>query len=35
MQPVAHFAVVPLEAPPRLLMTFTPQAGTLKTSSAK
>jgi outer membrane protein assembly factor BamD len=35
MQPVAHFAVVPLEAPSRLLMTFTPQAGTLKTSSAK
>jgi len=35
MQPVAHFAVVPLEGPPRLLMTFTPQAGTLKTSSAK
>ncbi len=35
MHPVAHFAVVPLEAPPRLLMTFTPQAGTLKTSSAK
>jgi outer membrane protein assembly factor BamD len=34
-QPVAHFTVVPLEAPPRLLMTFTPQAGTLKTSSAK
>jgi outer membrane protein assembly factor BamD len=34
MQPVAHFAVVPLEAPPRLLMTFTPQASTLKTSSA-
>jgi outer membrane protein assembly factor BamD len=34
-QPVAHFAVVPLEGPPRLLMTFTPQAGTLKTSSAK
>ncbi len=33
-QPVAHFAVVPLEGPPRLLMTFTPQAGTLKTSSA-
>jgi outer membrane protein assembly factor BamD len=32
-QPVAHFAVVPLEAPPRLLMTFTPQAGILKTSS--
>jgi outer membrane protein assembly factor BamD len=35
MQPVAHFAVVPLEAPPRLLMTFTPQDSTLKTSSAK
>jgi outer membrane protein assembly factor BamD len=35
MQPVAHFAIVPLEAPSRLLMTFTPQAGTLKTSSAK
>jgi hypothetical protein len=35
MQPVAHFAVVPLEGPPRLLMTFTPQAGTVKTSSAK
>jgi hypothetical protein len=35
MQPVAHFAVVPLESPPRLLMTFTPQAGTLKTSSAE
>jgi outer membrane protein assembly factor BamD len=34
MQPVAHFAVVPLESPPRLLMTFTPQAGTLKTSAA-
>jgi len=34
MQPVAHFAVVPLEGPPRLLMTFTPQAGALKTSSA-
>ena len=34
MQPVAHFAVVPLESPPRLLMTFTPQAGNLKTSSA-
>ncbi len=33
-QPVAHFAVVPLEGPPRLLMTFTPQAGTLKTSAA-
>jgi outer membrane protein assembly factor BamD len=35
MKPVEHFAVVPLEGPPRLLMTFTPQAGTLKTSSAK
>jgi len=35
MQPVAHFAIVPLEAPSRLLMTFTPQAGTVKTSSAK
>src|ERR1700722_9603083 len=34
MQPVAHFAIVPLEGPPRLLMTFTPQAGTVKTSSA-
>jgi outer membrane protein assembly factor BamD len=34
MQPVAHFAVVPLEGPPRLLVTFTPQTGTLKTSSA-
>jgi outer membrane protein assembly factor BamD len=33
-QPVARFAVVPLESPPRLLMTFTPQAGTLKTSAA-
>ena len=33
MQPVAHFAIVPLEGPPRLLMTFTPQAGTLKTSA--
>jgi outer membrane protein assembly factor BamD len=33
-QPVAHFAVVPLQGPPRLLMTFTPQAGTLKTSAA-
>jgi hypothetical protein len=30
MQPVAHFAV----GPPRLLVTFTPQAGTLKTSAA-
>jgi hypothetical protein len=35
MRPVNHFAVVPLDSPPRLLMTFTPQAGTLKTSSAK
>jgi outer membrane protein assembly factor BamD len=35
MQPVAHFAIVPLEGPPRLLITFTPQAGTVKTSSAK
>jgi len=34
MQPVAHFAVVPLESPPRLLMTFTPHAGALKTSAA-
>ena len=34
MRPVNHFAVVPLDSPPRLLMTFTPQAGTLKTSSA-
>jgi|GEM_PF-395397 len=34
MRPVAHFAVVPLEGPPRLLMTFTPQAGALKTSAA-
>ncbi len=34
MQPVAHFAVVPLAGPPRLLVTFTPQAGTLKTSAA-
>ncbi len=34
MRPVARFAVVPLEGPPRLLMTFTPQAGTLKTSAA-
>lgn len=32
-RPVEHFSVVPLEGPPRLLMTFTPQAGTLKTSS--
>jgi len=34
MQPVAHFAIVPLEGPPRLLVTFTPQAATLKTSAA-
>ncbi len=34
-QPVAHFAVVPLDAPPRLLMTFTPQATGQKTSAAK
>jgi len=34
MQPVAHFAVVPLAGPPRLLVTFTPQAGSLKTSAA-
>src|SRR5882762_9784033 len=34
-QPVAHFAVVPLEAPPRLLMTFTPEKATQKTSSAR
>ncbi|HYK65029.1 MAG TPA: outer membrane protein assembly factor BamD [Patescibacteria group bacterium] len=34
-RPVEHFSVVPLEGPPRLLMTFTPQDGALKTSSAK
>ena len=34
-QPVAHFAVVPLETPPRLLMTFTPEKATQKTSSAR
>jgi hypothetical protein len=34
MQPIAHFAVVPLESPPRLLVTFTPQSGTMKTSAA-
>ncbi len=33
-QPVERFAVVPLAGPSRLLMTFTPQAGTLKTSAA-
>src|SRR5271168_1370419 len=33
MQPIAHFAVVPLESPPRLLVTFTPQSVTLKTSA--
>ena len=35
IQPVAHFAVVPLDAPPRLLMTFTPEKATQKTSAAK
>jgi hypothetical protein len=34
MQPIAHFAVVPLETPPRLLVTFTPQANAEKTSLA-
>ncbi len=34
-QPVAHFAVVPLDGPPRLLMTFTPQAAGQKTSAAR
>ena len=34
-RPVEHFSVVPLEGPSRLLMTFTPQDGALKTSSAK
>jgi hypothetical protein len=34
-QPVAHFAVVPLDAPPRLLMTFTPEKATQKTSAAR
>ena len=35
MEPVAHFAVVPLDAPPRLVMTFTPQAAGQKTSAAR
>ncbi len=34
-QPVAHFAVVPLDAPARLLMTFTPENAGQKTSSAR
>jgi len=34
-QPIAHFAVVPLDAPPRLLMTFTPGKAGLKTSAAR
>ncbi|HYL59103.1 MAG TPA: outer membrane protein assembly factor BamD [Candidatus Acidoferrales bacterium] len=34
MQPIAHFAVVPLDTPPRLLVTFTPQATAEKTSLA-
>jgi hypothetical protein len=34
MQPVGHFAVVPLDTPPRLLVTFTPRAGDQKTSLA-
>jgi len=34
-RPVAHFAVVPLDAPPRLLMTFTPEKATQKTSAAR
>jgi outer membrane protein assembly factor BamD len=34
-QPVTHFAVVPLDQPPRLLVTFTPQPAGQKTSSAK
>src|SRR5260370_23330215 len=32
MQPVAHFADVPLEAPPRLPIAFPPQGLTSKTS---
>jgi outer membrane assembly lipoprotein YfiO len=35
MLPVAHFAVVPLDAPPRLLMTFTPEKAGQKTSAAR
>jgi outer membrane protein assembly factor BamD len=34
-QPVAHFAVVPLDGPSRLLMTFTPEKSGEKTSSAR
>ena len=34
MQPVGHFAVVPLDTPPRLLVTFTPRATDQKTSLA-
>ncbi len=34
MRPIAHFAVVPLDTPPRLLVTFTPQATAEKTSLA-
>ena len=35
MSPVDHFAVIPLEQPPRLLMTFTPLAAGEKTSFAR
>ena len=35
MAPVDHFAVIPLEQPPRLLMTFTPLAAGEKTSFAR
>jgi len=35
MAPVEHFAVIPLEQPSRLLMTFTPLAAGEKTSSAR
>ncbi|MDO8434498.1 MAG: outer membrane protein assembly factor BamD [Candidatus Binatus sp.] len=35
MSPVEHFAVIPLEQPSRLLMTFTPLAAGEKTSSAR
>jgi outer membrane protein assembly factor BamD len=34
-QPVAHFAVVPLDGPSRLLMTFTPEKAGQKTSAAR
>lgn len=34
-RPVAHFAVVPLDGPPRLLMTFTPEKAEQKTSAAR